>query len=116
MKQEARTFIVNYATKYALPLPGHMPTITNFSDWQLPSDVTKVAVHKEYVAGCRQSGQQAVGLTLFKELWPPNIHVMKPQPDLCTTCQRNNRLIFRTANHSDEVKSQRVQEQQRHLR
>ena len=66
VKQEACTFIVNYATKYALPLPGCMPTVTN-----------------------RESGQQAVGLTLFKDLWPPNIHVMKSESDLCTTCQRS---------------------------
>ena len=55
-KLEARTFIVNYATKHAIPLPGRMPTVTNFTDMQLPSDVTKVGVHKEYVEGCRESG------------------------------------------------------------
>ena len=110
-KQEARQFILNYANKHAIPLPGRMPTVTDFTRQQLPSDTTKAKVYDEYVA----ASESPVGLTLFKELWPTNIHVMKPEDDICTTCQQNNRLIYRSANLSDALKNTKLVQQQQHL-
>ena len=115
-KQDARQFILAYANKHCIPLPGRMPTVTNFAEQQLPSDVTKAGVYREYITACQQAEKRPLSLTLFKELWPANIHVMKPESDICSTCQKNNRLIFRSPNQSDELKTQRVQHQQEHLR
>ena len=46
----------------------------------------------------------------------PNIVTCKRMTDLCWTCQRNNGLIFRSANTPDHEKSQRLQQQEEHLR
>ena len=108
-KQEAQQFITNYTNKHTIPLPGCMPTVTDFTDQQLPSDTTKVKVYREYAA----ASDSPVSLTVFKELWPANIHVRKPQRDICTECQRNNRLIYKSVNLSDEMKTTKLERQQK---
>ena len=108
IKQEAWQFILTHANKHYIPLPGLMPGVTNFTKQQLPSDVTKAGVHQEYVMACEEAGKRVVGLTIFKELWPTNIHVMKLEAVICSTCQKKSCLIFRSASQSDELKRQRV--------
>ena len=45
----------------------------------------------------------------------PQIVTARPMTDLCWTCQRNNQLIYRSANLHECDKSNRVKEQQDHL-
>ena len=40
---------------------------------------------------------------------------MKPATDLCHTCQQNTNLLMKSANMSQLIKSQRLQDAQRHL-
>lgn len=111
-------FIHNYASEHAMPLPGRLPRMRDYSVMMLPSEVTKVSVWNSYVQKCAESGLKAVSLTKFKTLWTqyvPEISIMKISADLCETCQRNNTLIMRTVNVSEEEKSLQLQQQERHL-
>ena len=80
------TFIQNFADCHAMPLPGRMPNMKDYSVMMLPSDMTKSGIWKNYVESCAQSGIRAVGLTKFKCVWAlylPYISVMKISSDLC---------------------------------
>ena len=57
-------------------------------------------------------------LTTFRRYWRelcPHIVCCKPATDLCWECQKNNGLILRSANTRDEVKSDVLRRQERHL-
>ena len=60
-----------------------------------------------------------VGYSKFCDLWQqltPYVLIMKPATDLCWTCQKNNGLIYRSANLPESEKSHLVKEQESHLR
>ena len=64
------------------------------------------------------SESRAISLPTFKKIWLqllPHIITAKPMTDLCWTCQRNNRAIYRSANLAEEDKSVKVKAQQDHL-
>ena len=45
----------------------------------------------------------------------PCVSVMKPATDLCFDCQQNATLLMRSANLPESVKSQRLEDAQKHL-
>ena len=58
-----------------------------------------------------------VGESSFRSLWKqlvPYVVTSKPMSDLCWTCQKNNILVYRSANLAE--KSERLQAQEAHLR
>ena len=73
----------------------------------------------EFLVLCRcHAGQRAVQLSTFRKLWKqlvPYIVRTKPMTDLCWECQQNNEAVYRSANLPDDVKSQKVQQQENHL-
>ena len=117
-EKQVVTFIQNFADCHAMPLPGRMPNMKDYSVMMLPSDVTKSGVWNQYVESCGESGLTAVGLTKFKCIWAmylPSICVMKISSDLCDTCQKNNSLIMKSVNCSEAEKSERLRTQEEHL-
>ena len=123
-KERAVTFIKNFAEAHALPLPGRMPKFYDYSIMLLPSDVSKASVHREYMKATRkleetiQKPMRIFGYREFCRLWSevvPYIRVMPPADDLCPTCQDNASLILKSANLSEDEKSQRLQIAEKHL-
>lgn len=56
---------------------------------------------------------------VFMDTWKsllPFIITARPMTDLCWICQQNNTLVYRGANLAENVKSDRLREQQEHLR
>ena len=51
-EQNAVTFIRNFAEKFAMPLPGRMPRMKDYTVMMLPSDVTKSEIWNKYVQSC----------------------------------------------------------------
>ena len=62
-EKQVVTFIQNFADCHAMPLPGRMPNMKDYSVMMLPSDMTKSGIWKNYVESCAESGLIAVGLT-----------------------------------------------------
>ena len=117
-EKKAVDFIKNFADIHAMPLPGRMPRMKDYTVMMLPSDVTKHNIWKSYVTSCVESASNPVSLTKFKEIWNmylPQISVMKIASDLCVTCQNNNNLIMKSVNCTEEEKSERLREQEVHL-
>ena len=117
-EKQVVTFIQNFADCHAMPLPGRMPNMKDYSVMMLPSDMTKSGIWKNYIESCAESGLRAVGLTKFKCIWAlylPSISVMKISSDLCDTCQKNNNLIMKSVNCSEAEKSERLRIQEEHL-
>lgn len=64
------------------------------------------------------AGHRVAQLTTFRMLWRqlcPNIVCCKPMTDLCWECQKNNGIILRTINCSEDEKSERLHRQEAHL-
>ena len=90
----------------------------------LPSNVSKASVHREYMKATRkleetiQKPMRIFGYREFCRLWSevvPYIRVMPPADDLCPMCQDNASLILKSANLSEDEKSQRLQIAEKHL-
>lgn len=112
-------FLTNYASQNALVLPGRVPGFKRDDIKLLPSSHTKVKVYEDYKASLENSDYRIVGTSSFMSLWEqltPFIVTAKPMTDLCWTCQKNNTLIFRSANISDSMKSEKLKMQEDHLR
>ena len=99
-------------------LPGRIPGYKRFDIKLLPSNYTKASVWRLYTAAMETAGERAVKVDSFRKLWRtlvPYIVKTRPMTDLCWICQKNNSAIYRSANVSDENKSERVRHQQAHL-
>ena len=122
--KNSKQFIEQYAIVHALLLPGRTPGFNRDGVSLLPSSETKVKVHNAYVETCKEKGWlkiviifiikknlyciiihylfldvRCMGLTTFKEIWlelMPFIITAKHMTDLCSTCQLNNTLIYRS--------------------
>ena len=117
-EQNVIKFISNYADYNAMPLPGRMPKMKDYTVMMLPSDVTKSNLWRRYSKACAEASCRAVGLTKFKNLWKlylPHIAIMKIASDLCDTCQQNNNLIMKSVNCSEAEKSAQLIKQEQHL-
>ncbi|KAK7449351.1 hypothetical protein BaRGS_00040036, partial [Batillaria attramentaria] len=112
-------YIKQYAEDHAVHLPGRVPGFKRDDIQLLPSSTPKNKVFRDYVASAGRAGHtRIVSRQTFSRLWLqycPFIVVAKPTTDLCWRCQANNTRIFRSANLTDEEKSELLLEQQRHL-
>lgn len=104
-KEQAITFIKNFAEVHALPLPGWMPAFYDYNIMLLPTEVSKASVHRDYVKVTSQQGMRCFGYREFCRVWSevlPFIRVMPPADDLCQICQDNSTLILKAANLSED--------------
>ena len=112
-------FIMNYAQQNALLLPGRVPGYSWTDIKLLPSSVSKRGIWKVYQAAATCDSVTAVAYPTFTRLWRsllPSIILMRPMTDLCWQCQKGSMAIQRSANLSDEEKSDAVRSAQEHLR
>ena len=102
-------FVLQYAEANAILLPGRIPGYKRTDIQLLPSTTTKRAVWNLYQETASALSLRAVSYTCFCRVWKrflPHVVVAKPMTDLCWTCQRNSTAIVRSANLSEEEKSE----------
>ncbi len=74
-----------------------------------PSSTTKSSVWLLYKEATNLLSVKSAAYSMFTDIWRmflPNIVVGHPMTDLCWTCQKDSALIVRSANLSEEVKSE----------
>ena len=121
-------FITNYATNYAIALPGRHKSHKNFNQRLLPSSDTKHKVYRLYTEATeneneilREDGKEEhriVCLSTFRKMWRtylPDIKCCRPMTDLCATCHKNNYEVYRSNNFPECVKSAKLKKQEQHL-
>ena len=79
----------------------------------------KIFVYSQYIKTCERENfeQGKVSRWTFERIWNdvcPYVSVMKPATDLCFDYQQNATLVLRSANLPEGVKSQRLEDAQRH--
>ena len=102
-------FVLQYAEANAILLPGRVPGYKRDDVQILPSSTTKKAVWVLYVETCQQLAVRALAYSTFCKVWSQflrHIVVARPMTDLCWKCQQNSTAIVRSANLSEEEKSQ----------
>ena len=123
-KERAVTFIKNFAEANSLPLPGRMPKFHDYNIMLLPTDASKTSVHRAYIKSSKELEQKSgtpvriFGYREFCRLWSevvPFIRSMPPADDLCFTCQSNSMLIMKSANLSEDEKTEKLLLAQQHL-
>ena len=90
-REQIKTFISEYATENALPLPGRLPNLHKKTVLLLPSDKKVADIHSIYNDSATQTGYRPVCLKTFRNLWNqlcPHIQICKPSTDLCHVCQK----------------------------
>ena len=90
----------------------------NYRVMLLPSDMSKSAVNRFYVKACESGQAHCVSHRTFENILKylcPYIAAMKPATGLCHTGQQNANLLMKSANVPDQLKSQRLQDAQKHL-
>ena len=117
--EDALQFIKNTASAMALPVPGRLPNFKDERFLLLPTDLTKAEVYRRYTKACEKDEKIPFIRTKFIGLWLrqlPFISVTKPATDLYWDCQLNCSLIMRTANLSEQEKSDRLRQAEHHLK
>ena len=116
--RRAVAFITNMAAVHALPLPGRNRTNKDERYLLLPSDMTKAFVYRKYNDACTQDSVVPFQRRKFETVWNeilPYIVTARPASDLCFVCHQNNKLLMRSVNMPDNIKSVRLQQAQQHL-
>ena len=116
--QNVKQFLVNYANKYGLPLPGRLPNFRNEKALLLPSDKTKAEIHQDYVQAAEQLQYRKICVSEFKSIWLeqcPHILIMKPSTDLCHTCNFYAHSLTNSGNLTEEEKTEVLAKYQNHI-
>ncbi|XP_038055787.1 uncharacterized protein LOC119727794, partial [Patiria miniata] len=124
-------FISSYAEEHALVIPGRVSGV-KCQDPRvrlLPSSETKSSVWRKYQTymGDMNSTRRLSGdpdfcivkQVTFTKLWSqycPFVLTTRPKTDLCWVCQRNNSLVYQSANQLDGEKLAQLRRQEEHLR
>lgn len=114
---KVKNFIVNYAKKVAIPLPGRLPSHKNYKLMKLPSSDNKTVVYAKYVEACLP-GEKIIGLRSFQDLWArycPFVVTMKPSTDLCDKCRQLMQNTANVANKSEDEKKKAANDLLNHL-
>ena len=103
------TFILHYTEANAILLPGRIPGYKRDDIQLLPSTTTKRAVWKLYQDTAQDLSLRPLSYPCFCRVWKhflPQVIVARPMTDLCWTCQQHSTAIIRSANLSEEQKSE----------
>ncbi|XP_038056280.1 uncharacterized protein LOC119728211 [Patiria miniata] len=117
-RMRIQNFIANYAETHAVFLPGRIPGFKRDDLQLLPSSETKANVWRRYKLATEESGYRVVAISTFWKVLNavcPFIICHRPMTDVCWQCQKNNCLLYRSANLPDNEKAARCQLQQAHL-
>ncbi len=102
-------FNLHYAEAHAILLPGRIPGYKRDDIQILPCSTTKRAVWQLYREGTQFLSVKTAAYSTFTHVWRhllPHIIVGRPMSDICWKCQKNSTAIIRSANLSEEVKSE----------
>lgn len=116
--KRVKQFLLSYANKYGLPLPGRLPNFRNEKTILLPSDKTKAEVHQEYLTLADEMSLRKICLSQFKTVWLeqcPHILIMKPATDFCHTCQSFLSTLSCSGNLNEEEKEDILSKYQEHV-
>ena len=117
-KEHVIDFVKNIAEAHALPLPGRLPKFYDYNIMLLPTHFTKASVYREYTEATEAASIRCFGYREFCRLWAeviPYIRVLPPADDLCHVCPENTTLILKSANLSEDEKTERLLAAQHHL-
>ena len=106
-REQIKSFICEYATENALPLPGRLPNLPKSTVLLLPSDKKVADIHDVYNESALQTGYRPVCLKTFRNLWNqlcPHIQISKPSTDLCHECQKYSVLLSESGKLNDVQK------------
>ena len=103
------TFIVNYAERQAVSLPGRIPGFKRDDILVLPCSQKKKEVWQLYHHSLSELPEQPriASYSLFCQTWNkllPHIVISKPLTDLCAECHQNSRFISSAYTCSDQEK------------
>ena len=110
-------YVLNFTEIHGIELPGRTPKHWITNGKLLPTNCTKKSVYSEYKRDISSLGLKPVGERLFYDLWQrliPFVRTMKPASDLCSTCEQGTIKLRRSANKSDEEKSDVVRQLEAH--
>lgn len=110
-------FLKALAATHAIPLPGRLPGHKDKA-LLLPSDMSKRSVYRQYVKACSDAGRPHISWAKFHSLWlelVPDINTIRPATDLCFECQKYSNMIVKSANLSEDEKSERLRAAEAHL-
>lgn len=116
--ERIKQFIVQYAQRNALPLPGRVSSYRENVTLLLPSDTTQADVHSKYEELAKQLGYRSVSLRTFQRTWNeqcPYVLPMRPATDLCGKCQDFTRNISNSGILSEDDKICKLLEYEDHL-
>ena len=80
--------------------------------------MTKRSVNRLHVKACADDGKLRISWAKFHSLWlelVSDISAIKPGTDLCFECQQNINVILKSANLSEDEKSERLKAAEAHL-
>ena len=107
--EEVVKFILQYAEANAILLPGRIPGYKGDNIEILPSSTTKRAVWQIYEETATTYSMRQVSYPTWCRCWSQfarHVVVGRPMSDLCLVCQQNSTAIVRSANLSEEEKSE----------
>ena len=112
-------FITNYADTFAFTLPGRTPHHWVTNTRLLPTNCTKHLVYTACADSFTGADDTKVSERSFNRLWQdllPFMSTMKPDTDLCFTCQKGANNVARAKHLGEEVKSAVLREFEEHLK
>jgi hypothetical protein len=104
-------FIKNYADEYGIPQPAAPRGIDNIPCTYLPSNTTKINMHKEYTRA--SAHERVISLTSFKDIWRsclPHIRIGKPREDVCATCEKHRQTIVDAVTEEEKLECLKAME------
>ncbi len=105
-KENAKTFIENFAAIHGLPDPGRdLRAEKGRLKVYLPALMNYMFVHRIYQKSMALYDTNAIQHRTFRRIWIehfPNIVFSKPKSDLCMTCEDNKKLINASIAFGDE--------------
>ena len=107
--EEVVKFILQYAEANTILLPGRIPGYKRDNIEILPSSTTKRAVWEIYEETATTYSMSQVSYPTWCRCWSHfarHVVVGRPMSDLCLVCQQNSTAIVRSANLSEEEKSE----------
>lgn len=116
--ERIKDFIIQYANRNALPLPGRVANFNDNTTLLLPSDTTQQQIHEMYEDLAATCNLRSVSLRSFQRIWKehcPYILPMRPATDLCNKCQNYVSHIATSGTLSEDFKIEKLLEYNDHL-
>ena len=82
----------------------------------LPTQMTKISMHKHYVESCEEPSIRALGATSFKDVWKhcvPHIKIMSPTDDVCCRWELTRKRVADAVTEADKLTA--AKELQEHI-